>query len=246
VATLHVRNVPEPVYELLRECAEREGRSIGAQTVVFVQNGLTEYMTQRENVRGVIERTATAAPEQRFTREVRDAVVRAQQEARALNHKTIGSEHLLLALVDLFPLLARTGVTSDAVRAQLKREKGRSPARIPFEQSAKQALELALRESLAIRSNVIDPSHLMVGVAAAGEGRGAEILQELGVDEGTLRSVVLLFDQAVAPRPPSGTQYLAVDLKGSAQNWTERLNELATEGWELMQVVDGRALLRCA
>ena len=40
MATLHVRNVPEPIYELLRECAEQEGRSIGGQAIYFIQQGV--------------------------------------------------------------------------------------------------------------------------------------------------------------------------------------------------------------
>ena len=40
MATLHVRNVPEPIYELLRDCAQAEGRSIGAQAILFIQQGV--------------------------------------------------------------------------------------------------------------------------------------------------------------------------------------------------------------
>jgi plasmid stability protein len=40
VATLHVRNVPEDVYEALRKRAEREGRSISAATVAILRRSL--------------------------------------------------------------------------------------------------------------------------------------------------------------------------------------------------------------
>lgn len=38
VATLHVRNVPVPVYEALRRRAQRHGRSINAETVAILED----------------------------------------------------------------------------------------------------------------------------------------------------------------------------------------------------------------
>src|SRR5262245_17070514 len=40
VATLHVRNVPEDVYEALRKRAELEGRSISAATIAILRRAL--------------------------------------------------------------------------------------------------------------------------------------------------------------------------------------------------------------
>ena len=50
------------------------------------------------------------------------------------------------------------------------------------------------------------------------------------------------------PVPPFGGdgRYLAVELEGSAGDWTASLNELAADGWELMQIVDRRAVLKRA
>ena len=57
---------------------------------------------------------------ERFTSEARQAVTHAQVEARALRHPTIGTEHLLLALLRLegtatADVLGRHGLTHDAV-----------------------------------------------------------------------------------------------------------------------------------
>jgi ATP-dependent Clp protease ATP-binding subunit ClpA len=57
---------------------------------------------------------------ERFTSEARQAVTHAQVEARALRHPTIGTEHLLLALLRLegtptAAVLGRHGLTHDAV-----------------------------------------------------------------------------------------------------------------------------------
>ncbi|GHC54829.1 Clp protease N-terminal domain-containing protein [Streptomyces cinnamoneus] len=60
----------------------------------------------------------------RFTKEARDVVVDAQEQARSLRHPQIGPEHLLLAVVhrDRAPgaaTLARLGITPQACRAAL-------------------------------------------------------------------------------------------------------------------------------
>jgi plasmid stability protein len=41
MATLHVRNVPEDVYEALRARAEREGRSINAEAITILREALS-------------------------------------------------------------------------------------------------------------------------------------------------------------------------------------------------------------
>src|SRR4051812_28367283 len=56
---------------------------------------------------------------ERFTEEAREVVVHAQEEARRLRHQYIGTEHLLLGLVDqetsTAAVLARHGVTRQSV-----------------------------------------------------------------------------------------------------------------------------------
>ena len=242
MATLHVRNVPEPLYELLRSSAERDGRSIGAETIVLLQGALVQSEAARERIRSLVAAPRSSAI-QRFSDPARQAVRRAQNEARSLNHEAVGTEHILLALVDELPGLGHAGLDSTAVRAHLQRARGKSPGRIPFDDSAKRALELALRESLSTRSPAIDGRHLVVGVFLAG-GHGAEILRDHGFDEGALRASVLIPPTATPEPREEELRYLTVDLDGSAEHWTERLNELAANGWELLQLVDRRAVLQ--
>lgn len=66
---------------------------------------------------------------ERFTHAARDAVKRAQAEARALHHPSVGTEHLLLALLlgdegRLTALLSEQGMTAETVRAQILRRVG--------------------------------------------------------------------------------------------------------------------------
>ena len=63
---------------------------------------------------------------ERFTKQARAAVIAAQQEARALGHAHIGTEHLLLGVLAGAPdgvgarVLSSLGVTMPAARAQVK------------------------------------------------------------------------------------------------------------------------------
>jgi hypothetical protein len=235
VATLHVRNVPEPIYELLRDCAEREGRSIGAQAVVFIQQGVLPRAAQRPTRRRL-------GGFQQFTGGAREVVVRARDEARGLGAREVLPVHILLGLfADDGPAhaaLDELGLSADEIRAGLPRGEA-SPRRLKFSPEAKEVLERALRESLALRHDYIGAEHLLLALS------DDPLLQRHHV-----RAVVTLAVArpagAVEMRPPAadGPDYLAVDLDGDAEAWTTVLNALADEGWELMQVVDHRAILR--
>jgi ATP-dependent Clp protease ATP-binding subunit ClpC len=91
---------------------------------------------------------------ERFTDRARRVVVHAQDEARARNHNYIGTEHILLALVQEDDSLAvRTisalDVNPDDLRASVDSIIGGGPGaaagHIPFTPRAKKALELSLR-----------------------------------------------------------------------------------------------------
>ncbi|HXT91510.1 MAG TPA: Clp protease N-terminal domain-containing protein, partial [Trebonia sp.] len=94
---------------------------------------------------------------ERFTDRARRVVVAAQDEARLLGHNHIGSEHLLLGLLDVqggvaVLVLESAGITAEAARVQVEEITGsenKSPrGHIPFTPRAKKILELSLREAL--------------------------------------------------------------------------------------------------
>jgi antitoxin FitA len=77
MATLHVRNVPDELYEALRARAEREGRSINAETIAVLREVLRPSAEDLlEEIRSLRARTTLPtgafAPE-RIIREDRDA-----------------------------------------------------------------------------------------------------------------------------------------------------------------------------
>jgi hypothetical protein len=137
---------------------------------------------------------------ERFTERARQVVVLAQEEARALKHNYIGTEHILLGLLrEQEGLAARVleslDITLEEVRAQVERIIGRghevTTGQIPFTPRAKKVLELALREGLSLGHNYIGTEHVLLGIARANEGVAARILLDFGVDAERIRNEVI-------------------------------------------------------
>jgi plasmid stability protein len=79
VATLHVRNVPEPVYETLRERARLNGRSINAEALAILADvaargrSATPITDSIRELAGRIELPSDAPRAEEVIREIRDA-----------------------------------------------------------------------------------------------------------------------------------------------------------------------------
>jgi hypothetical protein len=216
---------------------------------------------------------------ERFTAGARQIVVRAQSEARQLDHGFIGCEHLLLALLagdepaadvlrehELTPervraelirmmgapparpadllnvldreALAAIGIDLDVVRSRIEatfgpgaltratpsprwnrrrglRSRLRRPARnarllpvigrngelldvppvrrghIPFTPRAKKAIEISLREALALGDNYIGAQHIALALLGMSNGAVPPILSALGLSAAPLRAAIL-------------------------------------------------------
>ncbi|WP_430780098.1 Clp protease N-terminal domain-containing protein [Actinoplanes sp. G11-F43] len=141
---------------------------------------------------------------ERFTTAARETVVGARQQARALGHHQVGTEHTLLALVTGENAAIRAALHGAAgaigeeyVRAAIIRHTGTSepsprtgflahwlpsiggPA---FSERNRKALELSLREAVRLKHRHIGPEHLLLGILREGSGRAMLILAEGGVD----------------------------------------------------------------
>jgi len=136
---------------------------------------------------------------ERFTERARRVVVLAQEESRLLSHNYIGTEHLLLGLLAerdgaAARALESLGITLDAARERVVEMIGpgqqHPSGHIPFTPRAKKILELSLRESLNLGSEVIDTEHLLLGLVDEGDGVGAQILQRLGATPHAVREAV--------------------------------------------------------
>jgi ATP-dependent Clp protease ATP-binding subunit ClpC len=257
MATLHVRNFPDALYARLRAEAERNGRSIGAETIFLLQSaalaGMTAGYPPARRRRRLARREATT-PFEHFSPRARQVVARAHDEARELGHAHVGTEHLLLGLLrdtgaPATLMLEAEGFAYADARAAI--EPGPTPAEptaaevLPFTPGAKKAMELALRESLDRGDGTIWPYHVLIGIAREEDGPGAHLLADRALDAKTLRNAIRRLMRPATMLYSFGggsDDFRVVELEGDAVAWEERLNELARVGYELVQIVDRRAI----
>jgi ATP-dependent Clp protease ATP-binding subunit ClpC len=147
---------------------------------------------------------------ERFTERARQAIVLAQEEARGLQHGYIGTEHLLLGLLReeegvAARVLGADDVTVEEVRKRVADVVGQGIApeagQIPFTPRAKRALELSLREALALGHSYIGTEHVLLGLLHAREGVAARILLEYGVDGDNIRGKIVRRHGMKGPSP---------------------------------------------
>jgi len=127
---------------------------------------------------------------ERFTERARKVVVRAQDEARFLKQNYIGTEHILLGLIDEKEGIAarvfyELNITFEDIRSAVKEvvTEGTSESyeHIPFTPRAKKVLELSLREALQMGHNYIGTEHILLGLLREGEGVAARVLNSMGI-----------------------------------------------------------------
>lgn len=134
---------------------------------------------------------------ERFSDQARQAVVRAQSEARALSAAQIGTEHVLLGLAAEGGVGAQAlealGVTPQSVRLRVEqaaRSEPGAPESIPFTPEARQALHGSLAQAMDLGSGYIGTGHILLALLSQGQSAAARILSELGVAAGPAREQV--------------------------------------------------------
>jgi len=148
---------------------------------------------------------------ERFTDGARLLVVRAQEEARMLNHDYIGTEHILLGLIHegkgvAAKSLENLGISLDAVREQVQEiigqgqqapsggrqgEEGQRDGHISFTPRAMKVLELSQREALQLGDNHIGTEHILLGLICEGDGTAAQVLINFGAGLNRVRQQVI-------------------------------------------------------
>ena len=178
---------------------------------------------------------------ERFTERARQVVVLAQDEARALKHNYIGTEHILLGLLrEEEGLAARVleslDITVEEVRAQIARIVGQgdevTTGQIPFTPRAKKVLELALREALSLGHNYIGTEHILLGLVRENEGVAARILLDFDADAEKIRNEIIRMLSGPGRRQQGSAQASGEKSKNSKllDQFGRNLTRLATDG----------------
>lgn len=172
--------VPVYLYEQLARIAETEDR-----TITSVLNQLLFQALQAYQPTWIASKHLG-----RFNTHAQHVLTLAREEALALNHQYIGTEHLLLGLLREHEGLAalaleKLGLTLDATRAALEAKMGRGE--LPVEEEidyvprVRTVLSLALDEAERQGCAYVRTEHILLGIVRDGGGIAADMLDTFGV-----------------------------------------------------------------
>jgi ATP-dependent Clp protease ATP-binding subunit ClpA len=131
------------------------------------------------------------------TQQARQVIAQAQEEARAMGHRTVKAEYLLLGLLSnqdgiAGRLLADLGVTlgpaRNLVRERLGSRSDQTPdGQIPFSPGAQEVFRWASRWAFPLGGHdEVGSEHLLAGIAHLNDG-ARQILRALDVDPAVVR-----------------------------------------------------------
>jgi ATP-dependent Clp protease ATP-binding subunit ClpC len=131
---------------------------------------------------------------ERFTQRARRVLSLAHQEAERAHKNLIGTEHLLLGLVEeeggvAGRVLRDMGLDTDRVREMVNRLTGEGRAaddKIDLSTETQQVLEYAIEEARRLGHHYIGTEHLLLGLVRS-EGTALEVLRRLGVTPDDIR-----------------------------------------------------------
>jgi ATP-dependent Clp protease ATP-binding subunit ClpC len=127
---------------------------------------------------------------EKFSERARRVLTIAQEEARALNHSYIGTEHILLGLVReeegvAARVLTNLGIGLSKVRSAVEFIIGRGEkpgsGETGLTPRAKKVIELAIDEARQMGHNYIGTEHLLLGLLREGEGVASSVLDSFGI-----------------------------------------------------------------
>ncbi len=139
----------------------------------------------------------------RFTDRAKKVMSYARQEAQRLNHEYIGTEHILLGLIQegsgvAANVLKNMSVDLEKIRQEVEKIVKTGPStvtmgQLPFTPRAKKVLELSMEEASALSHNYIGTEHLLLGLIRESEGIAAQVLMNLSIKLEDVREEVLEF-----------------------------------------------------
>lgn len=139
----------------------------------------------------------------RFTDRAKKVMSFARQEAMKFNHEYIGTEHILLGLVQegsgvAANVLKNMSIDLEKIRHEVEKIVKTGPSmvtmgQLPFTPRAKKVLELSLEEASQLSHNYIGTEHLLLGLIRENEGIAAQVLMNLGIKLDEVREEVLEF-----------------------------------------------------
>ncbi|MDD2695286.1 MAG: ATP-dependent Clp protease ATP-binding subunit [Anaerolineales bacterium] len=175
---------------------------------------------------------------ERFTQRARRVLSLAHQEAERMRHNYIGTEHLLLGLIQeeggvAGRVLRELGLEPERVQEIVERLVGVGQYRggkLDLSPGTQQVLEYAVDEARRLGHHYIGTEHLLLGLVRQGEGIALDVLRKMGVTPEQIRRQtrrVLQESSSVTANAKVSEQKSS---KGEAQkSKTPMVDQLATD-----------------
>src|ERR1043165_784722 len=138
---------------------------------------------------------------ERFTDRARKVMQLANQEAIRFNHEYIGTEHILLGLINegtgvAANVLMNLDIDLGKVRLEVRKIVQGNPematiSKLPQTPRARKVIEYAIDESRKLNHNYVGTEHLLLGLLREDEGVAAQILMNFGLSLASVRQEVL-------------------------------------------------------
>ena len=140
-------------------------------------------------------------PMNNFTPRAQQVLALSRKEADRFHHNYVGTEHLLLGLINLgqgvaVNVLQKMGLDLQTVRTAVEKQVGTGPeskpsGNIPFTPRVKKVLALSGKEAKALNHSYVGTEHILLGLLREGEGVAARVLKSLNVDIERCRNEIL-------------------------------------------------------
>ena len=184
-------------------------------------------------------------PQFNFTENAQVALSYAQKEAIDMGHNVIGTEHVLLGLIQAEGIartvLNKLGIEYDKIRQSIIGMVGQSavkpdPSRLDYTPRVKRSFETSWNLALRLHMNSIATEHLLLAIIETGDGVAAQALAEQGVSiDAVVREINSQYGSSVfgSPQAQGGPGAAGTEggNKGKAlEEYGRNLNKMAKEG----------------
>lgn len=138
-----------------------------------------------------------------FTPNAKKVLLLAEKEARYYSHQAVGTEHLLLGLIQetsgiAGKVLRELDVTMESIRDEIEqfttfqaKEEGASKQPLQYSPRAHEIVTFAADEARKMQRKTVGTEHLLLGLLRNEEILASQILQNIGIDLPTARAAVL-------------------------------------------------------
>lgn len=138
-----------------------------------------------------------------FTPNAKKVLLLAEKEARYYSHQAVGTEHLLLGLIQetsgiAGKVLRELDVTMESIRDEIEqfttfqaKEEGALKQPLQYSPRAHEIVTFAADEARKMQRKTVGTEHLLLGLLRNEEILASQILQNIGIDLPTARAAVL-------------------------------------------------------